>query len=399
MSSFKHSKQPEQPHYPHFGPPQFFMQTPYGPMICMPVHPGTPFHPAMFCHPSYAEKTGPYGPSDEPYGPSHGDPSDHYNHEFYPSDEHEEPSDHSSDHYEETVEPVEPAPVFKAKDVLNPVEQDQPKPSILASIVSVVSGVSGRTMSPMPALVIEDDRKEAPKEDPAPKAETPRKAVATKQKVTAAKPGKGRHRKPVSVTVKGSSSTVVTAPVQNVVADKPVETYKKVEKHKPVTMSERIQASVDGNDGIGLDGNDLPEALTRPDEVCEKCKKHTPPRSGMRYCSDCFKTLPFCRNYEECGYRTDNLDHGYCSVCYYEYRELCFECRSNYYFDGTGLCQPCTQKAPAPKKGTCRNWWVEEDNEDEDGQLLPPQRVVCGAPCRGHRFCHDCWETIKPKDA
>lgn len=370
------------------------MQTPYGPMLCMPVHPN------MFYTP-YAAKSNPH-------------PSD-YDHQFYPSDEQDpsdehdfDPSDHSSDHYEETVEPaVEPAPaVLKAKDVLKPVEKvEQPKPSILAS---VVSGVSGRTMSPMPALVIEDDRKEAPARKEAPEAP---KAKAVKdekpdqgapknemQKVSA-KPGKGRHRKPVSVTIKGSSSPTVTAPVQNVVADKPVETYKKVEKIKPVTMSERIQASVDGDDGIGLDGNDLPDALTRPDEVCEKCKKHTPPRLGMRYCSDCFKTLPFCRNYEECGYRTDNLDHGYCSVCYYEYRELCFECRSNYYFDGTGLCQPCTQRAPAPKKGTCRNWWVEEDKEDEDGQLLPPQRVVCGEPCRGHRFCHDCWEVIKPKDA
>lgn len=167
--------------------------------------------------------------------------------------------------------------------------------------------------------------------------------------------------------------------VKNVIASKVIEVYPRVSRK---TQAQRIEES---------DGNDLPEEPPAADttdlDCCQKCQQRAPHRPGMRYCANCFHALPYCRNYKECGLRTDNKEHGYCNTCYYQYRQVCVECRTHFYFDDSGLCQTCTQKAEPIKRGQCHNWWLTDDGQ---------HRQVCRAVCsRQRRFCRECWLALK----
>jgi len=176
----------------------------------------------------------------------------------------------------------------------------------------------------------------------------------------------------------GKESSDAT-PVKN------VRTSEVIEVH-PKTQTQRIEES---------DGNNLPEEpptvkATTDLDRCQKCQKRAPHRKGMRYCSDCFHALPFCRNYDECGLRTDNKEHGYCNTCYYHYSQVSVECRTHYYIDDSGLCKECSKQAEPIKRGQCRNWWL---TNDETGRQ---QRQVCRAVCsRQRRFCRECWTSFQ----
>lgn len=126
-------------------------------------------------------------------------------------------------------------------------------------------------------------------------------------------------------------------------------------------------------------------------DLCQLCQACPPHRPGMQYCSPCFRSLPFCQNYQECRLRTNNKEHGYCSQCFYKYRALCVECHRLYCMDGSGLCRPCTERAPPLLRGQCHNWWLETDDAGQE------RRVVCSAKCaRRRRFCRDCWLSMEP---
>jgi hypothetical protein len=78
-------------------------------------------------------------------------------------------------------------------------------------------------------------------------------------------------------------------------------------------------------------------------DYCQYCLTN-PVRGNHRYCSPCFKTLPKCENFDECGLRTDNEDHGYCSKCYYKFRYRCNGCHRKYIIgDYVLYCDDCNK--------------------------------------------------------
>lgn len=239
------------------------------------------------------------------------------------------------------------------------------------------SAANGGVLSPSPIIIIHDHKTD--NED-----KTKDKTKAEQQPTPSSHkllPPIGAERSCWAVPLKTTTAVQAAAPVkvapavQNVVAKGPVEVYPRRK-----TLAQRIDES---------DGNNLPELAPCPDlSRCQKCQLRAPHREGMRYCSGCFQTLPFCHNYDECGLRTDNKEHGYCNQCYFKYRQVCVECRTHFYFDESGLCRGCTQKAPPIKRGQCQAWWTEDD---ETGCT---RRMVCGRNCpRGRRFCPACWQT------